>query len=135
MNDSTFIDKLAFIYIKDRQILMALSKGKATYYIPGGKRENNESDIEALTREIKEELQADLIPSTIKYYGTFEAQAHEKPVGTIVRMTCYEGEFQGEPSPGAEIQDIAYYTSAQWDIIGPVDQVIFDDLKEKDLID
>jgi hypothetical protein len=32
-----FIDKIALIYIKNRQILMALSKGKDAYYIPGGK--------------------------------------------------------------------------------------------------
>lgn len=37
MFEPTFIDKLAFIYIKDKQILMTLSKGKDTYYIPGGR--------------------------------------------------------------------------------------------------
>lgn len=135
MADTTFIDKLAFIYIKDRQILMTLSKGKDTYYIPGGKRENGESDEQALIREVKEELTVDIISETIKHYGTFEAQAHGKPAGTIVRMTCYEAAFEGKLQPSTEIQDIAYYTYAQRDIVGPVDQIIFDDLKEKNLID
>lgn len=134
MTESTFIDKLAFIYIKDRQILMTLSKGKDTYYIPGGKREGNESDEEALIREVKEELAVDILPETISHYGTFEAQAHGKPAGTIVRMTCYEAEFTGELQPSTEIQDIAYYTCAQRDIVGPVDKIIFDDLKKKGLI-
>ncbi len=30
------IDKIALIYVKDGQILSTLSKGKDTYYIPGG---------------------------------------------------------------------------------------------------
>ncbi len=135
MTEQTFIDKLAFIFIKNRQILMTLSKGKDTYYIPGGKREGNESDIEALSREVEEELTVKIIPATVKHYGTFEAQAHGKPEGTIVRMTCYEADFTGELQPSSEIQDITYYSYARRDIVGPVDQIIFDDLKKKSLID
>jgi 8-oxo-dGTP pyrophosphatase MutT (NUDIX family) len=130
-----FIDKLAYIYIKDKQILMTLSKGKDTYYIPGGKRDDGESDFEALSREVEEELTVSIVADTIKRYGTFEAQAHGKPAGTIVRMTCYEADYEGELQPSSEIQDIAYYTYAQRDMVGPVDQLIFDDLKEKGLID
>jgi 8-oxo-dGTP diphosphatase len=130
-----YIDKLAFIYIKNRQILMTLSKGKSTYYIPGGKREEGESDLEALAREIKEELSVVIIPESAKHYGTFEAQAHGKPEGTVVRMSCYQAEFEGQLKPSSEIQEIAYYTHAQRDVVGPVDQLIFDDLKEKGLID
>jgi len=135
MLPSTFIDKLAFIFIKDRQVLMTLSKGKDTYYIPGGKWEGAESDQEALIREVNEELTVEIIPKTIKQYGTFEAQAHGKPEGTIVRMTCYEADFKGKLQPSSEIQDIAYYTYAQREMVWPVDQIIFDNLKEKNLID
>jgi 8-oxo-dGTP pyrophosphatase MutT (NUDIX family) len=127
-------DKLAFIYIKDKQILMTLSKGNDTYYIPGGKRELGESDLEALSREVMEELTVELVPESVKHYGTFEAQAHGKPLGTIVRMICYQADFNGELEPSSEIQDLAYYTYAQRDIVGPVDQLIFDDLKVKGLI-
>ncbi len=129
------IDKLAFIYIKDRQILMTLSKGKDTYYIPGGKREGNETDLEALSREVMEELSVVILPDSIRHYGTFEAQAHGKAEGTIVRMTCYEAAIAGTLRPSSEIQDIAYYTYAQRDTVGPVDQIIFDDLQSKNLID
>ena len=45
------IDKIAFLYLKNGKILSSLSKGKDTYYIPGGKRENNETDEETLIRE------------------------------------------------------------------------------------
>jgi len=128
------LDKLAYIYIKDKKILMALTKGKNSYYIPGGKREIGETDTEALTREVKEELNVTLKPDTIKFYGAFEAQAHDKPIGVMVKMTCYTAIFEGEIKPSQEIEDIAYYTYAQRDIVGPVDQIIFDNLKEKGLI-
>ncbi len=134
MEQKTFIDKLAFLYLKDQQILMTLSKGKSTYYIPGGKREGSETDEQALIREVEEELTVKIILRTMKFYGSFEAQAHGKPEGTIVGMTCYTAEFEGEIKPSGEIQDIAYYTYAQRDIVGPVDQIIFDDLKMKGLI-
>ena len=46
------IDKIAFLYIKDGKILSTLSKGKDTYYIPGGIRECKEE----LTIDIKKKL-------------------------------------------------------------------------------
>ncbi|PIT90441.1 MAG: DNA mismatch repair protein MutT [Candidatus Komeilibacteria bacterium CG10_big_fil_rev_8_21_14_0_10_41_13] len=134
MEQKTFIDKLAYIYLKDKEILMSLTKGRDAYYIPGGKREVGETDQDALIREVKEELSVDLKPETIEYYGIFEAQAHAKPLGTIVRMTCYMAEFNGDIKPSEEIQDLAYYTYVQRDVVGPVDQIIFDDLKEKGLL-
>jgi ADP-ribose pyrophosphatase YjhB (NUDIX family) len=133
--EKTFIDKLAWIYIKDRKILSTRSKGKDTWYIPGGKRETGESDHEALIREVNEELSVNLIPETIEHVGTFEAQAHGKPEGTVVRMTCYESKFEGELKPSAEIEEIAWFTHADKERSSPVDKIIFDDLKEKNLID
>lgn len=47
------IDKIAWIYLKEGKILATLSKGKDTYYIPGGKKEGNETDEETLEREIR----------------------------------------------------------------------------------
>jgi len=135
MNDNNkFIDKLAYIHIVNGEILMTLSKGKDTYYIPGGKREEGETDHQALIREVKEELTVEINSESIKHYGTFQAQAHGKPIGVMVRMTCYTADYEGELTPSNEIQDIAYYTYAQRDIVGPVDQIIFDNLKNKRLI-
>ena len=102
------IDKIALLYIKDGQILSTLSKGKDTYYLPGGKRELNETDEQTLIRERKEELTIDVKEDTIKYYGTFKAQAHGKAEGIIVKMTCYIAEFIGKIKPSSEIQEIRW---------------------------
>ena len=129
------IDKLAWIHIVDRKILSTLSKGKATYYIPGGKREGDESDIDALVREIKEELSIDLIPSQQEFIGTFEAQAHGKGEGVVVKMTCYSGPYTGELEPDSEIEEMVWFTHKDREQSSPVDKIIFDWLKEQDLID
>lgn len=129
------IDKVAFIYLKDKKILSTLSKGKDKFYIPGGKRENNESDIECLVREVKEELSVDIIESTAKLYGIFEAQAHGKAEGILVRMRCYMAEFKGELKASSEIDRIVWLTTNNMEEISPVDKLIFKDLKEKGLLD
>jgi 8-oxo-dGTP diphosphatase len=118
-----FIDKLAFVYVQDEKVLMSRSRGKDTWYIPGGKREPGESDVEALIREVKEELDVHLIPETIRWYGVFEAQAHGKPEGVMVRMTCYVATFSGE-----------YLGYADKAMGAPVDYLIFDDLYARGLI-
>lgn len=131
----SYIDKLAYIYIKDRKILTTLSRGKDTWYIPGGKREAGESDEEALIREVKEELTVDLKPETIKHFGTFEAQAHSHPKGTMVRMTCYIAEFEGVLQPSSEIEKIDFFDYEGRLKSSPVDVLIFNDLNNKNLID
>ena len=128
------IDKLAFLHFKDKQLLMALSKGKDTYYIHGGKREGSETDAEALSREVREELSVEIQPETMRLVGVYEAHAHGKPPGTIVRMNCYTAAFVGELQPSSEIQDLAYYTYALRELVGPVDQLIFDDLREREML-
>ena len=129
------IDKIAFIYLKDGKILSTLSKGKDTYYIPGGKREENETDEDTLVRECKEELTIDIIRNTIKYYGTFEAQAHGKAEGILVKRTCYMAEFEGELKPNSEIQEMKWLDYSNLDVkISPVDELIFKDLFDKKLI-
>ncbi|MEK7510054.1 MAG: NUDIX domain-containing protein [Patescibacteria group bacterium] len=134
--ETTLIDKLAWIYLKDRKILSTRSRGKDVWYIPGGKREQGESDHEALLREVKEELCIDLLPETVQYLGTFKAQAHGKPEGTFVQMTCYTGDFTGTLQPAAEVEEMTYLTSdVDKNLLSPVDVIILAYLKEHELID
>ncbi len=128
------IDKIAFLYIVDGKILSSLSKGKDTYYIPGGKRELGESDNDTLIRECKEELDIDIISDTINYYGIFEAQAHGHKEGVLVKMTCYMAKFNGKIKPSSEIKEVRWLTYRDLDIISPVDKLIFKDLHDKWLL-
>ncbi len=131
----SYIDKLAYLHIKDRRVLMARSKNNDKFYIPGGKREAGESDQEALMREIDEELSIKLLENTIKYIERFEAQAHNKPEGVRVRMTCYDGDYQGTIKASSEIEEISWLKHEDRFRTGHVDIIIFDWLKDKNLID
>jgi 8-oxo-dGTP diphosphatase len=131
----TFIDKLAWIHLVDRKILSTRSKGKDTYYIPGGKRESDETDTEALCREIREELSVELSAASLTYVGTFEAQAHGKAEGMVVRMTCYSGPYTGTLAPAAEIEEMVWLSHADSAKSSAVDKVIFDWLKGQELLD
>jgi len=129
------IDKLAWIYLADRKVLCARSRGKDTFYLPGGKRETGETDQEALLREIREELSVGLIPETLQWMGVFAAQAHGKEEGVRVVMTCYSADFKGTLAPAAEIEEIAWFRRADKMRCSAVDQIIFDWLYEQGVLD
>ncbi|NBA77743.1 NUDIX domain-containing protein [Emticicia sp. ODNR4P] len=128
------IDKLAWIELQNQSILSTKSYGKDKFYIPGGKREEGETDEEALLREIEEELSVKLQAETLNYIGTFEAQAHGHPEGVMVKMTCYGGKYVGDLKPSAEIEEIQWLRYADQDKIAEVDKLIFDYLRERGLL-
>jgi 8-oxo-dGTP diphosphatase len=122
------IDKLAWIEIKNKSILMTKSRGKDVFYIPGGKRDPGETDEQALLREIEEELTVSIDPTSMNFIGAFEAQAHGHAEGITVKMTCYTGAYTGTLQPSSEIEELAWYTYADKDKVAFVDKIIFDHL-------
>jgi 8-oxo-dGTP pyrophosphatase MutT (NUDIX family) len=129
------IDKLAWIEIVNKQLLSTKSFGKDKYYIPGGKRENFESDEQALFREIKEELSVDLISDTLEFIGVFQAQAHGHSKDTFVKMTCYAANYTGQLRADSEIEEVVWLTYSDKDKISEVDKLIFDFLKERNMLE
>lgn len=125
------IDKLAWIHIRDGRLLAARSRGRDVYFVPGGKRESGESDEQALTREVREELSVTLAADTLRLLGVFEAQAHGQADGVTVRMTCFTGDYNGELRPAAEIEEIAWLDHADRDRVSLVMQNIIDWLHER----
>ena len=68
-----FTDTVAWVRLERGRILCARPRGKDIFYIPGGKRESAESDLQTLLREITEELTVTLRPETVTHVGTYEA--------------------------------------------------------------
>lgn len=128
------IDKIGLISLKDKKLLLTRSIGKDAWFQPGGKRENGESDREALVREIKEELDVAIIPETIAYFETFEAQAYGKPIGTRVRIICYTAQFTGTVTPQSEIADAQYFGYNEVPKTSLTGQMILEYLRQKKLI-
>ncbi|MBT2224489.1 NUDIX domain-containing protein [Nonomuraea sp. NEAU-A123] len=124
------IDKIAWIHLEDGKILSTRSRGRDVYYIPGGKREPGETDLDTLIREIDEELAVAIIPASATHFGTFQAQAHGHPNGVTVQMTCYTADYRGTPTPSSEIEELGWLTYADRDRVSPVDQIVFDHLHQ-----
>ncbi|WP_216215461.1 NUDIX hydrolase [Amycolatopsis aidingensis] len=126
----TTIDKIAWIRLEGGKILGTRSRGKDVYYIPGGKREPGETDIQTLIREINEELAVVIAPASATHVGTFQAQAHGHATGVTVRMTCYTADYQGTLTPSSEIEELIWLAYTDRDRVAPVDQLIFDHLQQ-----
>jgi 8-oxo-dGTP pyrophosphatase MutT (NUDIX family) len=125
------IDKVALVETDAGKMLITRSRGKTKYYAPGGKREAGETDYETLSREIKEELNVDILSDNARYLGTFKAQADGHAAGVVVRMTCYEADYSGVPKASGEIEAISWLSSADVDLVAEVDRQVFAFLKEQ----
>jgi 8-oxo-dGTP pyrophosphatase MutT (NUDIX family) len=119
------IDKVAWVHLEDGRILCARPRGKDVFYVPGGKREDGESDLQTLLREIAEELTVALRPETVRHAGTYRADHLD---GTVVRMSCYTAEYSGALAASSEIDELAWFDYADRPRVPPVDQLLFDDL-------
>jgi 8-oxo-dGTP diphosphatase len=121
-----FVDTVAWVLLQNGSILCARPRGKDIFYVPGGKREGAETDLQTLVREIAEELTVALLPETVAHVGTYEA---DQPDGAIVRMSCYTGGYAGTLAASSEIEELAWFRYADRPRVPAVDQLLFDDLK------
>ena len=124
------IDTVAWVRLEHGRILCARPRGKDIFYVPGGKREGAESDLQTLLREITEELTVALLPETVTHVGTYEAgQSYGDPNGAVVRMSCFTAHYTGTLAASSEIDELAWFSYADRPRVPPVDQLLFDDLK------
>ena len=129
------IDKIAWIHLEERRLLVARNTGRERFYLPGGKREPGESDVETLVRELDEELAVAVAPETALHVGTFEAPADARTDGLLVRLTCYTAVHTGRLAPSREVEELAWVTAADGDRVSAVDRLVLAHLHDADLID
>jgi 8-oxo-dGTP diphosphatase len=124
------VDTVAWVHLENGRILCARPRGKDVFYIPGGKREGAESDLQTLLREIAEELTVALLPGTVTHLGTYEAvQPPGYPDAVRVRMSCYAAGYSGTLAASSEIDELAWFCYADRPRVPAVDQLLFDDLR------
>jgi 8-oxo-dGTP pyrophosphatase MutT (NUDIX family) len=102
------------ILIKDKKLLLAFSKNKKAWYLPGGKVDANESSVEAIQREIKEELNLDIDPVGLKFYCHITVQAYGEQQHLMMEQDCFLYETNGEITPNNEIEAIAYFDRGKY---------------------
>lgn len=124
------VDTVAWVHLENGRILCARPRGKDVFYVPGGKREGAESDLQTLLREIAEELTVALLPGTATHLGTYEAvQPPGHPDAVRVRMSCYAAGYSGTLAASSEIDELAWFCYADRPRVPAVDQLLFDDLR------
>ena len=114
MKNSLNIHKAGAVIIKDRHLLVSRTRGKDIFVAPGGKLEEGESTTDAVVRELDEEQGIRVSPVSLTMLGSFSAIAagHEADQKTVQMDVLLVGDFEGEPTPSAEIEENRYITSA-----------------------
>ena len=94
--------------------MLAFSKNKQCFYLPGGKIDAGETAAGALCREIKEELNLTLDESELKYYTHITAPAYGEENGTIMEQDCFIIDKTVNPIADAEIGELKYFSLQEY---------------------
>ena len=128
----------ALLTLKDRKLLLAYSKNKKCFYLPGGKIDVSETAAQALCREIQEELNVLLNEQDLEYYTHITAPAFGEINGTIMEQDCFLVNKTVEPVASAEIDELRYFTLTEYlsqPQTAPGAVKILEILKEDNLVD
>lgn len=105
---SAVIRIVAAVVLDDRNhVLVVRKRGTTAFMQPGGKIEPGETPVEALRREVREELNAGIIEASITSLGHHDAAAANEP-GHRVAADLFVVGLDGPPQPGAEIVEMAW---------------------------
>lgn len=85
---------------------------------PGGKPEQGESLVDALVRELAEELGVDVAEDALTALGRYEAAAANEPGHWLV-ADVFALRLEGPaPDPRAEIDEARWFSPAEADALG-----------------
>jgi 8-oxo-dGTP pyrophosphatase MutT (NUDIX family) len=126
------------LHIRDRKLLLAFSRNKKCFYLPGGKIDAGESAAQALCREIQEELNIPLTEPDLRYYTHITAPAYGEQIGIIMEQDCFLLEKEVNPKASAEIGELKYFSVSDYKkqpAIAPGALMVLEQLKKAGLID
>lgn len=126
------------LHIKDRKLLLAFSRNKQCFYLPGGKIDAGESAVQALCREIQEELNIPLSERDLQFYTHITAPAYGEKNGIMMEQDCFLLEKEVNPEASAEIGELKYFSVTDYKrepAIAPGALMVLEQLKKAGLID
>lgn len=112
--------KYGLAIIRNNKLLLCQHEGFDDLIMPGGKKEGNETFEEGLSREISEELNAELVTNSLLYFGKFEDVAAGKK-DTIIEMEVYLGKVEGQIRPSHEIKKVVWFNpNDDWELLSAI---------------
>ena len=102
------------LVLKDRKLLLAFSRNKRAFYLPGGKTDHGETEEQALIREAKEELTISLSVVSLRFYAHISAPAFGEVYGLVIEQDCFLYDAPISPVCGAEIERIGYFSTSDY---------------------
>ena len=105
---------VGLVHRMDGRALLVRARWHAAFYLAGGKIEPGETELEALHREVAEELGVGLRAGTESFVGRYVTDAYGQGEGVRVDLACYSAELTGEPQPAAEIAEMAWMTCGEY---------------------
>ena len=97
------------VVVKGDKLLLAYSKNKKAWYLPGGKIDDGESSLETLQREIFEELNIVLNAEQLKYYCHITAPAYGEEPPIIMEQDCFIYQLNEKIEPKNEIGEVRFF--------------------------
>jgi len=107
MSERTISVVAALIRDNDGRVLLVRKRGTSAFMQPGGKRDVDESDVAALSREVAEELGCRVVVETARPLGVFDCAAANEP-GYRVQAAVYAVDVEGVVEPKAEIDEVVW---------------------------
>ncbi|NUU36834.1 NUDIX domain-containing protein [Pseudomonas sp. C2B4] len=95
----------------DGRTLLVRKRGTQAFMQPGGKIEAQEQPVNALARELEEELGLIIDPSHATFLGQFSAPAANEP-GFIVKAEIFLLSIDSDVTPAAEIEEVIWIDPA-----------------------
>jgi len=102
------------VVVRGNKLLLAYSKNKKAWYLPGGKIEDGESSLDTLQREIFEELTIKLNSERLKYYCHITAPAYGELPHIIMEQDCFLYELNEKIEPKNEIDEVKFFDSEMY---------------------
>lgn len=109
---NTILIAAALLLDPQGRTLLVRKRGTVFFMQPGGKIEPHEQPVQALARELEEELGVRIEPGQATYLGAFAAPAANEP-GFEVRCELFEVMFDGPVQPAAEIEEAVWVDAEQ----------------------
>lgn len=102
----------ALLIAADGRTLLVRKRGTEAFMQPGGKIEAHEQPLQALVRELQEELGLVVDPTQASYLGQFAAPAANEP-GFTVEAEVFLLPIEQAVSPEAEIEEVLWLDPQQ----------------------